>query len=65
MFSHLVIILKPNSQHIEDIISHFLHLPLELFKLKKKKKVKKKNKKNRYRRTSGIVEYGENDRIKP
>lgn len=60
MFSHLVIIL--NSQHIEDIISHFLHLPLELFKLKKKKK---KNKKNRYRRTSGIVEYGENDRIKP
>lgn len=40
MFSHLVIIL--NSQHIEDIISHFLHLPLELFKLKKKKKVKKK-----------------------
>lgn len=62
MFSHLVIILKLNSQHIEDIISHFLHLPLELFKLKKKKK---KNKKNRYRRTSGIVEYGENDRIKP
>lgn len=63
MFSHLVIILKLNSQHIEDIISHFLHLPLELCKLKKKKK-SKKNKKNRYRRTSGIVEYGENDRIK-
>lgn len=41
MFSHLVIILKLNSQHIEDIISHFLHLPLELCKLKKKKKVKK------------------------
>lgn len=41
MFFHLVIILKLNSQHIEDIISHFLHLPLELCKLKKKKKVKK------------------------